>query len=344
MIRRRWPQRNSSRTSTRSGSRVNERGQLEVGGCDTVELAREFGTPAYVVAEDDIRARARAFVQAFAARTRRLRGRLRVARRSPAPPSTGCCGRRASAATSPRGGELRLALRGGFDPARIHMHGNTKSERRAALRARGRRRPRDRRHLRDLDLLDEIGSPTAARPPAAGAAPRSPRASAPTPTRRSRPAARTRSSASTSPTAAGARSSACAASSARSSCAACTCTSARRSSSSSRSAHALEALARARRVRQLQPRRRARHRLRRARRSRRRSRTTSTRRSTPSHEIFGPGQADPRRAGPLAGRQRGRHALHGRRRSSATSRPTSPSTAACPTTCARCSTAPATRR
>ena len=44
------------------GSRVNERGHLEVGGCDAVELAREFGTPAYVVAEDDLRARARAFV------------------------------------------------------------------------------------------------------------------------------------------------------------------------------------------------------------------------------------------------------------------------------------------
>ena len=43
------------------GSRVNERGHLEVGGCDVVELAAEFGTPAYVYAEDDMRARARAY-------------------------------------------------------------------------------------------------------------------------------------------------------------------------------------------------------------------------------------------------------------------------------------------
>src|ERR1700740_709272 len=42
------------------GSRVNARGRLELGGCDAIELAREFGTPAYVVAEDDLRARARA--------------------------------------------------------------------------------------------------------------------------------------------------------------------------------------------------------------------------------------------------------------------------------------------
>ncbi len=49
------------------GSRVNERGHLEVGGCDLVEVAREFGTPAYVYAEDDIRSRARSYLAAFEA-------------------------------------------------------------------------------------------------------------------------------------------------------------------------------------------------------------------------------------------------------------------------------------
>ena len=51
-----------------TGSRITEQGRLEIGGCDTVELAREFGTPAYVVAEDDLRGRARAFSAAFASR------------------------------------------------------------------------------------------------------------------------------------------------------------------------------------------------------------------------------------------------------------------------------------
>ena len=50
------------------GTRVNERGHLELGGCDALELAREFGTPAYVVVEDDLRARARSFIDAMAAR------------------------------------------------------------------------------------------------------------------------------------------------------------------------------------------------------------------------------------------------------------------------------------
>src|SRR5262249_56551525 len=52
------------------GSRVNERGHLELGGCDALELAREYGTPAYIVVEDDLRARARAFADALAARHR----------------------------------------------------------------------------------------------------------------------------------------------------------------------------------------------------------------------------------------------------------------------------------
>ena len=46
------------------GSRLNERGRLEVGGCDAIELAREFGTPAYVVAEDDLRGRGLTLPQA----------------------------------------------------------------------------------------------------------------------------------------------------------------------------------------------------------------------------------------------------------------------------------------
>ena len=51
------------------GSRLNEAGRLEVGGCDVIELAKEFGTPAYVYAEDDMRARARSFLEAFGSRT-----------------------------------------------------------------------------------------------------------------------------------------------------------------------------------------------------------------------------------------------------------------------------------
>jgi diaminopimelate decarboxylase len=109
------------------GSRLNEQGRLEVGGCDVVELAREFGTPAYVYAEDDMRARARAYVEAFAART----DDFEVIYASKALPITAAYRVLAEEGLSvdvASGGELHLALRGGVDPQRIFMHGNNKSE------------------------------------------------------------------------------------------------------------------------------------------------------------------------------------------------------------------------
>jgi diaminopimelate decarboxylase len=47
---------------------VDDAGHLTVGGCDTVELAREFGTPLYVFDEEDLRARCREFRREFEAR------------------------------------------------------------------------------------------------------------------------------------------------------------------------------------------------------------------------------------------------------------------------------------
>jgi diaminopimelate decarboxylase len=108
------------------GSRVNERGRLEIGGCDAVELAREYGTPAYVVAEDDIRARARSFMEAMAAR----HADFDVLFASKAFPCTAVyrlLAEEGLACDVASGGELFLALRGGFDPARIYFHGNAKS-------------------------------------------------------------------------------------------------------------------------------------------------------------------------------------------------------------------------
>jgi diaminopimelate decarboxylase len=110
------------------GSRVNERGRLEVGGCDTIELAREFGTPAYIVAEDDLRARARAFVQAG-----RDAGHddFHVVFASKAFPCTAVLALFAGEGLwcdVASGGELHLALTAGFAPERIVVHGNAKSE------------------------------------------------------------------------------------------------------------------------------------------------------------------------------------------------------------------------
>jgi diaminopimelate decarboxylase len=110
-----------------SGSRLNERGRLEIGGCDVLELAAEFGTPSYVYAEDDLRARARATVAAFAERT----DDFEVVYASKALSCTAALRIFAEEGLScdvASGGELHLALGAGFDPERIYMHGNNKTE------------------------------------------------------------------------------------------------------------------------------------------------------------------------------------------------------------------------
>jgi diaminopimelate decarboxylase len=110
-----------------AGSRVNPQGHLEVGGCDVVELTREFGTPSYIYAEDDIRARCRAYLDAFGSRT----DDFEVLFASKAAPFTAAyrvCADEGLSVDVASGGELAMALAAGFTPARIHVHGNNKSD------------------------------------------------------------------------------------------------------------------------------------------------------------------------------------------------------------------------
>jgi len=108
------------------GSRLDEDGRLQLGGCDALELAREFGTPAYIVDEDDLRARAQTFVEAFKARTKDF-DVLFASKAFPCTAVYRVLAQEGIACDVASGGELALALRGGFDPARIYMHGNAKS-------------------------------------------------------------------------------------------------------------------------------------------------------------------------------------------------------------------------
>jgi diaminopimelate decarboxylase len=108
------------------GARLDGRGRLQVGGCDALELAKEFGTPAYVVDEDDLRARARAFRQAFAAHTDDFQVHFAskafactAVARVLAEEGLGC--------DVASGGELVMALKAGFAPADIEFHGNAKT-------------------------------------------------------------------------------------------------------------------------------------------------------------------------------------------------------------------------
>ncbi|HVS99045.1 MAG TPA: diaminopimelate decarboxylase [Solirubrobacterales bacterium] len=131
------------------GSRCNSLGHLEVGGCDVVDLAEEHGTPAYIYAEDDLRTRARAYREAFARRG--VDGEVLFAGKAfPATAAYRLFAAEGLSVDVASGGELHLALAAGFDPARVHMHGNNKSDEEILMAARA-----GVGHL-ILDSFDEI--------------------------------------------------------------------------------------------------------------------------------------------------------------------------------------------
>lgn len=107
-------------------SRVNEKGHLEIGGVDVVMLAEEYGTPLYIYDVALIRARARAFKEAFA----KHGVRAQVAYASKAFSTIAIVQLIEEEGLSldvVSGGELYTALKAGFPPERIHFHGNNKS-------------------------------------------------------------------------------------------------------------------------------------------------------------------------------------------------------------------------
>lgn len=109
------------------GTKKNERGHLEIAGCDVVDLAAEFGTPAYVFSVSEMRNRARAYTEAFTTRTEEFE----VLYASKALPVTAAYRLFAEEGLSvdvASGGELTMALAAGYDPELIYMHGNNKTD------------------------------------------------------------------------------------------------------------------------------------------------------------------------------------------------------------------------
>jgi len=114
-------------------------GVLTVGGLDVREIAIKFGTPAYVIDEDDFRSRAREFKQAFGEAFQDLCGGADVYYAGKAFLCTAVArwiheeGLRLDVCS---GGELAVAIRAGLPGDRIGLHGNNKSvaEIEAALR------------------------------------------------------------------------------------------------------------------------------------------------------------------------------------------------------------------
>jgi diaminopimelate decarboxylase len=102
-------------------------GRLEIGGCDALELAREFGTPAYVVASEDLRAAARAALTALAEHHDGPGGVLFASKAFPCTAVLRVFAEEGLGCDVASGGELDLALHAGFPPQRIVLHGNAKA-------------------------------------------------------------------------------------------------------------------------------------------------------------------------------------------------------------------------
>ncbi|HEY3604660.1 MAG TPA: diaminopimelate decarboxylase [Sporichthyaceae bacterium] len=110
----------------------DENGVVSLAGLDIRDLAGQFGTPVFLLDEADFRARAQAYATAFVGADVFYAGKAFL------------CGAVARWVDEEglgldvcSAGELAVALRAGFPPARIAMHGNNKSvaELRAALEA-----------------------------------------------------------------------------------------------------------------------------------------------------------------------------------------------------------------
>lgn len=108
------------------GFQISKAGHLEIGGVDSAELVREFGTPLHVLDEGRLRANCRAYAGAMASEY----GNGRVIFGSKA-----CCilatcqiaHQEGLGLDVASGGEIYTALRAGVPPADMYFHGNNKT-------------------------------------------------------------------------------------------------------------------------------------------------------------------------------------------------------------------------
>ncbi|SDT77202.1 diaminopimelate decarboxylase [Actinoplanes derwentensis] len=108
-----WP-----RTVIRSAA-----GDLEIGGVSVADLKADYGTPAYLLDEEDLRARCRDFAAAFAEADVYYAGKSFLCKAV-----VRVVDEEGLFLDVCSGGELAVALAAGFPPERIGFHGNNKSE------------------------------------------------------------------------------------------------------------------------------------------------------------------------------------------------------------------------
>jgi diaminopimelate decarboxylase len=109
------------------GTRSDERAGLTVGGCSLRQLASQYGTPALIVDEAALRARAAEFVRAL--RRRHPRSGVHFACKAfPSASIIGVLSEEGLSFDVASGNELAIARAAGVDPGRILLHGNAKTD------------------------------------------------------------------------------------------------------------------------------------------------------------------------------------------------------------------------
>jgi diaminopimelate decarboxylase len=106
--------------------RFNERGHLEIGGCDTMDLVKEFGTPLYVMDEELIRKNCAEYRDTF----KRIYPNSQVVYAGKAFLTTAMCrlvDEEDMGLDVTSGGEIFTALQAGFPAQKMIFHGNNKS-------------------------------------------------------------------------------------------------------------------------------------------------------------------------------------------------------------------------
>lgn len=105
-----------------STASVNARGHLELGGCDMVDVAREHGTPLFVLDVGHLRDRLRRYASCFGGPNVHYAAKAFLTR-SLVP----ILAEEGVGLDCASGGELYVALAGGFPAERIVLHGNNKT-------------------------------------------------------------------------------------------------------------------------------------------------------------------------------------------------------------------------
>lgn len=137
--------------------KINEKGNLSIGGCDTQELAKEYKTPLYVIDEDLIRENCKLFRNAFI----KSGIETEVIYASKAFLNLAICrliNEEGLSLDVVSGGELYTALKAEFPVEKIYFHGNNKTsgELEMAIKSKVGRIVVDNEH--ELELIDEICS------------------------------------------------------------------------------------------------------------------------------------------------------------------------------------------